>query len=249
MNTHALLRRLYQNGSRVSLTEAGNLLLRGRPVDGDLQDEIKAAKPELIEVLTETRIGDTDDGYWHPRRFVPPPCCEREQDCARYGWCPEALQGQHYCSEAVVRYQTLLELIEDLERAGATLVAMPNDTLRFEGNQPSDDLHARVIVATDTVLAAATLAARLNHGQALCEAATDAERDRLEVHWTKLEREYLGLIFSPLEPRDEGPPDEGRLGSQRHLRYRRSDPVALVPLWSATCPTIRRETSVRIESH
>ena len=87
-DVHDLLRRLYTNGSEVTLDGDG-IRLTGYPVPSDLLAELKAHKPELLAELKAHQLGTTDADFAsaRPRRYVVPASCTTQRACQRLGPC------------------------------------------------------------------------------------------------------------------------------------------------------------------
>lgn len=94
---------------------------------------------------------------------------------------------------------TISDLFNALGLAGVGAEITPHGTVRLTGNRPSDDLRARVVQHKTIILDALHLSDRLERGWTLCEAATGAERDRLDDHWIALLRQYERLMGTPLD--------------------------------------------------
>lgn len=92
MLIHALLRQVYLSGSILTLTADGQLVAtNGKALRPELRDQIAANKAELIAVLKQHRIGQTDEGREVSRQFVPAIGCIAEKGCSILGPCSESL--------------------------------------------------------------------------------------------------------------------------------------------------------------
>lgn len=222
MDVRAILREVYLAGSRLFVADGQLVATHFSRLPAPLREAIGESKPELIALLGASRIGDCDAPGSNPRQFIPAEGCIGERACAVLGPCSESLM-QRPCERPCAAQAdvwswrdeyltpeperppllTLADLFDALRRAGVTLSATPDGDVRPDGNPPSDALHAQVMSAKDTVLAALALSDRLERGEALCDAATGAERHRLEAHWMVLLQEYERLMNTPFEPAKE----------------------------------------------
>lgn len=92
MDTHALLRAIYVNGSALVLTRDGaSITVAGRPLPPDLLAEARARKPELLPLLRQHAIGVFTPGTGALRCFVPAPDCLAPRSCPVLGPCSESL--------------------------------------------------------------------------------------------------------------------------------------------------------------
>ncbi|MGC4107024.1 MAG: hypothetical protein QM753_11860 [Thermomicrobiales bacterium] len=94
MNPHDILAEVYSVSAALELDDDRITCPTVYRLPPDLRKEIGEHKAALLALLHEARIGETDHGFWLPRRFVPPADCENERTCARHGLCPAALAGE-----------------------------------------------------------------------------------------------------------------------------------------------------------
>lgn len=224
MDARAIVREVYLAGSQLFVTDGVLFATHFSRLPAPLCKAIGESKPELIAVLRESRIGECDAPGSNPRQFVPAEGCIGERACAVLGPCSESLM-QRPCERPCAAQTdvwswrdeyltpepegtsllTVSDLFDALHAGGVTLQAAPGGDVRYDGNRPSGALHDRVKIAKDTMLTALSLVDRLERGEALCDAATGAERDRLEAHWMKLLHAYEAVMNTPLEQAKDEP--------------------------------------------
>lgn len=92
-DTLDLIRRLYVSGALVAITPTGTLKLSGDPVPPGLLEEVKAAREDVLAVLTAQGFSTGDDGGYNAtaRRYVVPSTCLVSRACARLGPCSQFL--------------------------------------------------------------------------------------------------------------------------------------------------------------
>src|SRR5665811_2311211 len=89
MSTLDLLRRLYTNGTDVTIADDGTVRLTGHRPPDDLLAELKAHKDDVLAELKKQRHGEQDADFDSValRRYVVPASCLAQRACTRLGPC------------------------------------------------------------------------------------------------------------------------------------------------------------------
>lgn len=110
-DTLELIRLIYVSGALVAVTPTGTLKLSGDPVPPGLLEEVKAAKEDVLAVLTAQGFSTGDDGGYKAtaRRYVVPAGCLASRACARLGPCSQFLMRTS-CDHSQPMYRTESEV-------------------------------------------------------------------------------------------------------------------------------------------
>ena len=89
MSTLDLLRRLYTNGTDVTIADDGTVQLTGHRPPDNLLTELRDHKAEVLAELRKQRHGEQDKDFDSVvlRRYVVPTSCLAHRACSRLGPC------------------------------------------------------------------------------------------------------------------------------------------------------------------